>query len=515
MGPVPAALPPVPAPPALPLVPAPMPVPPVGAPPLPPVPPPSTSLPPQPQVTAAHAVTVEVKRSLRSIVLGEVILEDSVRTTEHEAPRREGLHVRRSAGLAQGRAPGDLGARKRNGKGMKRKIAVVGVGSAGLLSAAHLCTWLDETWEVTCVYNPSRKILGIGESTNGAFISVLERATNFSLASADDLAALDATIKYGSKFVGWRDKSFVNPLLSGNIAIHFNNRRLKDFVFERLAKLWPTQFNVLEADVREIQNFADHVTLATDRGNHDFDYVVDCTGTPGNFDGYTMSDCTIMDRCRIHSVEKYDYEPFTDHIATRDGWMFGVPLKGYKTYGYLYSSSLTDGKAAEAEMMRLLGTDQLEHGSYDAEYAFRCYYANELVSGRVCKNGNRALFFEPLLANSMFVYIYAARLIYDYIVAGQEASQCNALFAKSVHEMEDVVSYYYRGGSTHQSEFWKQSQERATARLGRRQEFWDYFAKLRDLARRGTPYHAPAYAFSPHTWQLVDEQMGYHSFDAA
>jgi hypothetical protein len=133
----------------------------------------------------------------------------------------------------------------------------------------------------------------------------------------------------------------------------------------------------------------------------------------------------------------------------------------------------------------------------------------------VCKNGNRALFFEPLLANSMFVYIYAARLIYDYIVAGQEASQCNALFVKSVHEMEDVISYYYRGGSTFDTPFWQTSKERASARLGRRQELWDYFAKLRDMKRRGTPYHAPAYAFSPHTWTLVDAAMGYGSFDTA
>ena len=152
------------------------------------------------------------------------------------------------------------------------------------------------------MYDPRKPILGIGESTNGGVISVLERATNFSLANPEDLAALDATIKYGSKFTNWRKHGWVNPLLSGNIAIHFNNRRLKDFVVERLTALWPRQFSVLEADVQEIQNYADHVTLRTDQGLRDFDYVVDCTGTPANFDGYTMSDCTLMDRCRIHVV---------------------------------------------------------------------------------------------------------------------------------------------------------------------------------------------------------------------
>jgi len=398
---------------------------------------------------------------------------------------------------------------------MQRKIAVIGTGSAGLLTAAHLCTWLDDSWRVYCVYNPAKPILGIGESTNGGFISVLERATNFSLAYPDDLAALDATIKYGSKFVNWRAQEWINPLLSGNIAIHFNNRRLKDFVIQRLTKLWPRQFAVLEADVQEVQNFADHVTLRTDQGLHDFDYVVDCMGTPSSFESYTRSDCTLMDRCLIHTVEGYDYEPFTDHIATRDGWMFGVPLKGYKTYGYIYSQAFTTDDDAAAEMKRLLGAKTLEAGAYNAQYDFRCYYANEIVSGRVCKNGNRALFFEPLLANSMFLYIYVARLIYDHVAGSQTASHCNGLFVKAVQEMEDVISYYYQGGSNFDSEAWRAIAGHARARLQRRTQFSDYLAKLKALKSRGIMNGAPSYSFSPHTWQIVDRQMGYQSFDAA
>ena len=398
-------------------------------------------------------------------------------------------------------------------KSMQKKIAVLGTGSAGLLTIAHLCTWLDDSWRVYAVYNPKKPILGIGESTNGGFVSTLERATNFSLAYPEDLDALDATIKYGSKFINWRKQAWKNPLLSGNIAIHFNNRLLKDFMFERLTALWPRQFSVLEADVQQVQNYADHVTVRTDQGPHDFDYVVDCMGTPASFDGYTTSDCTQMDRCLVHTVKDYEYEPFTDHIATRDGWMFGVPLKGYKTYGYIYSQAFTPDAAAEEEMKRLLGAKTLEAGKYNARYDFRCYYANEIVSGRVYKNGNRALFFEPLLANSMFLYIYVARLIYDHIAAGQPAAQCNGLFVKAVQEMEDVISYYYQGGSTFDTEVWRAIAESARARLQRRTQFGEYLGKLRAMKSRGVMHGAPAYAFSPQTWQIVDEQMGYHSFD--
>jgi hypothetical protein len=66
----------------------------------------------------------------------------------------------------------------------------------------------------------------------------------------------------------------------------------------------------------------------------------------------------------------------------------------------------------------------------------------------------------------MVLYVYAARLIYDHVAGRQDPAKCNELFVKSVQEMEDVISYYYRGGSTFQTEFWKASAERASARLG-------------------------------------------------
>jgi hypothetical protein len=115
----------------------------------------------------------------------------------------------------------------------------------------------------------------------------------------------------------------------------------------------------------------------------------------------------------------------------------------------------------------------------------------------------------------MFLYIYVARLIYDYVAGAQPAAQCNAMFVKAVQEMEDVISYYYQGGSTFDSETWRAVAESARARLQRRTQLGDYLAKLRGLKSRGIMHGAPGYAFSPQTWQIVDAQMGYHSFDLA
>lgn len=466
----------------------------------------------QPSRPARTVAAVDAKNARRSSVLGLGFEELMIGGGEaSRLPKRccRQSHPDCKADFAR------LPCRVTIGRKNMRKIAIVGAGSAGLLTAAHLCTWLDKSWQVWAVHNPRKKILGIGESTNGAFINALERGTNFSVAQRDDMAALEATIKYGSKFVNWRSQSWVNPLLSGNIAIHFNNRRFKDFVFQRLSQLWHEQFQVLEADVQQIQDYPDHVSLVTDAGVHDFDYVVDCMGTPTTFENYTMSDCTLVDRCRIHTVEKYDYEPFTDHIATQHGWMFGVPLQGRKTYGYMYSHKLTSDEQVENDLKQTLGVSKLDAGEYDQQYAFRCYYANQLISGRVAKNGNKALFFEPLLANSMFLYVYAARIIYDHFVLAQDVGRCNGLFSRAVREMEDVISYYYKGGSVFDSEFWRAASTAAQARMAQRGEFRDYCAKLAGLKEKGVMYSGPPYAFSPHTWHIVDAQMGYRSFENA
>lgn len=387
----------------------------------------------------------------------------------------------------------------------KRKLAVVGVGSAGLLTLTHFCTWLDEDWEIYSIYNPAKQILGIGESTNGEFVGLLERGTRFCLGHQDDLDALDATLKFGSKFENWREQSWINPLLDGNTAIHFSNFNFKSFVFQRLEKHWPRQFRFLEGDVRGMINHPDRVTVMLDDREVDFDYVIDCMGTPETYDEYVISDCSPVNRCQIHSITDFKYEPYTDHIAHANGWMFGVPLQSRKTFGYLYNDQITPKEEAIADMKRMLGVDEIEN----KEYAFKCYYAKALVQGRIFKNGNKALFFEPLVANSMFIYIYTNRLIVDYISGETCLERTNAAFVKAVQELEDVISYYYQGGSIFQSPFWDQAIRHTRARLEKRPEFTEIMNTYRTLKQRGILNTAPIYGYKPLTWEIVDEQMGY------
>lgn len=394
----------------------------------------------------------------------------------------------------------------------KKRIGIIGAGSAGILSLVHFCTWLDDEWEVYSIHNPEKKILGIGESTNGEFVALLQRGCHFTLGLDKDMDRLDATVKFGSKFMGWREHSWINPLLDGNTAIHFNNFNFRDFCYERLEKLWPNQFRVLEGDVKSLTDCGDKVVVDVDGVGHDFDYVVDCMGFPSDFnDGYTLSECSPVNRCQIHSVEDYEFEPFTDHIATANGWMFGVPLQSRKTYGYMYNDKITSKEEAQADMKQMLGVDELD----DKEYVFKCYYANELINGRIFKNGNKALFFEPLVANSIFIYTHAVRLMFDYMMGGQDAESANASFIESVHQMEDIISYYYQGGSNYDTPFWDFATRHCRDRMVKRDEFNALMANYKELKHRGLLQTGPTYGVRPLTWEIIDEQLGYGYIDDA
>lgn len=391
---------------------------------------------------------------------------------------------------------------------MQKKLAVIGGGTAGILSVTHFCTWLDNSWEVVSIHNPDKKILGIGESTNGGFVSLLQYGLDFAPGSPEDMARLDATLKYGSMFKQWRKEPFLNPLLDGNTAIHFNNYKFREYAYERLPKLWPKKFRLIEGDVKSIKNYPDRVTLTIDDKDHDFDYVIDCMGFPEDYTGYTMSDCTLINHCLIHNVKDYEFEPYTDHIATKNGWMFGVPLAERKTYGYMFNDTITSKEEALEDMKEFFKADAID----GREYFFKCYYAKELVNGRIGRNGNKAIFFEPLVANSIFLYIHSARVFFDYMMGNFDARAANASFVKGVQDLEDLISHYYSGGSTFQSKFWELASRAAKERLERRQPYQELMETYRRLHKQGILHTGPTYGLSPHNWKIIDKGLGYGNF---
>ena len=81
------------------------------------------------------------------------------------------------------------------------KIAVIGAGTVGVLSVCHFLGYNKNT-QITCIHNPKKNILGIGESSTVRMTELLWNTLNFNVGL--DGEDLQCTIKAGVKFKNWR-----------------------------------------------------------------------------------------------------------------------------------------------------------------------------------------------------------------------------------------------------------------------------------------------------------------------
>ena len=115
------------------------------------------------------------------------------------------------------------------------KIAVIGTGTVGVMSVLHFLRYIKKA-EVTCIYNPKKKILGIGESSNVNLPSLLWEAANYNVFI--DSKELSSTVKLGVHYKNWRKKDFISPILPTHYAMHFDNFALSEKMFSRAKKIY-------------------------------------------------------------------------------------------------------------------------------------------------------------------------------------------------------------------------------------------------------------------------------------
>jgi tryptophan halogenase len=355
---------------------------------------------------------------------------------------------------------------------MKKSLAVIGVGSAGILSLAHFCATFDNSWDIVSIHNPSIKIVGIGESTNPAVIQTLEYGLNFSM--LDDLEKLDGTYKFATRFIDWKEHYIDSPLLEGRSAIHFNNFKLKEFAFKRLEELWPKKFKSVVGNVTRVENLYDDnlqlggAIVTVDGESYKFDYVIDCRGFPTDYTNYTICKEMPVNHCLVHNIMEPGEWKYTGHRATKDGWMFEIPLTTRQSYGYLFNKEVTDKETAKRNFSEQIKVpvDQLD----PIEYSFVSYYANEAVDGRIFKNGNSFGFFEPMSATSMYMYSKLNRMYEEHIEAtesnnGVVLSQTNSKANILVNQIQDLICFFYHGGSIYNTPFWEMAVKNTNKRM--------------------------------------------------
>jgi tryptophan halogenase len=392
---------------------------------------------------------------------------------------------------------------------MKKRLGIIGVGSAGILSLSYFCAHLDNTWEVVSINDPNGKILGIGESSNPSFVSALEAGLGFNM--YDDIKELDATYKFGTMWKTWRDKEFISPLLGGNTAIHFNNFKLKEFAIPRLHQRWPHKFSELSGKVEELIGHASHVDVVVDGVNHQYNYIIDCRGFPTEWDDYNICENMPVNHALVHNKDLPGDWMYTGHRAHKNGWMFEIPLTNRQSYGYLFNNNITTVEDAKKDFSQEIDVpvDQLQN----IEYKFQSFYTTKLLDGRILKNGNRAIFFEPISATSLFMYDQANRIFLSYLNHSIETPErVNKEFINVASALRELICWFYHGGSTYDTPFWQATKEKTRPVVENSQMMKMLKHSYAEWIAKDSPMYADKFFFEPHLMLQLDKNFQYNYF---
>ena len=373
------------------------------------------------------------------------------------------------------------------------KIAVVGTGTVGVMTVCHFLRYSGNIKpEITCVYNPDKKILGIGESSNVQLPKLLWESINYNIIL--DSGELDATIKNYVLYKNWRKKDFKSPILPPNYAIHFNNFKLKEFAFKRCKQIYKERFKELHEDVSNLENLKNR-----------FDYVIDCRGWPESYEEYHVSENLLLNKCFAHQIKKPGDWNFTYHQATKNGWMFGIPLQTRQGWGYLFNDRITSDDDALKDLSNILNK-KVEKKDV-SEFKFKPYRAKKFLENNILKNGNRAIFYEPIEALSGTMYDNINRSFWDYLHGNKSEDEVNIYLEDMSKRYENFICFAYHGGSNFNTKFWKEVKEKTKKHLNN--EIWKNTVKyVKNIDYNGEI----TYPFVPLLWYNLEKGFEYNIF---
>ena len=271
------------------------------------------------------------------------------------------------------------------------KIAIVGAGNAGCVTALHYHKYLEIDNEISIYHNPDEHpIERVGQ---GTVISITDLiSSTLGIDWYDN--PIDATFKTGILYEGWgkkKDRLF-HPFPLPDMSIHFVPQKLSKVVLES------GYFNVVEQSITDPEKEIDADVIFDCRGRHNRD--------KSNYD-------TLIDP--LNSVllyKKQGRDPdliYTRSVATPNGWTFVIPNVDSVSYGYLYNNTITSKEDATEDFL-----DRFELPETDGELTFENYIAkNMFVGERTVLNGNMYGFLEPLEATSLGFYRIICRILHS------------------------------------------------------------------------------------------------------
>tara|TARA_B100001996_G_C18631483_1_gene581936 strand:- start:66 stop:1175 length:1110 start_codon:yes stop_codon:yes gene_type:complete len=315
-----------------------------------------------------------------------------------------------------------------------RKLAVIGAGNAGIISALHFyrhSPYLDVPIEIDLYHDSNHHpIEKVGQGT----VTITTELISETLGLTWFDNKIGATLKTGILYKNWgrkKDQFFHDFYSMDNVAMHYTPKKLSDVV------LSSGKFNVREQEINDPEKEVDA------------DFIFDCRGRKA-IDKETLG--TIVNPINsvlLASLPKKEMV-WTEAQATPNGWTFVVPTEDKLSLGYLYNANITSKEEATQDFQERFGVEEIEHSMRFENY---CSF-NPFVGERTLLNGNQCAFIEPLEATATGLYLYIAKIGFDRFINKLDIPQCLQLLHKEVSTIEKFILWHYKTGSKFNSPFW-------------------------------------------------------------
>jgi len=316
---------------------------------------------------------------------------------------------------------------------VKKRIAVLGAGNSGCITALHYYLYGKDLYDITIYHNPSIPLERVGQ---GATVGITELIGN-ALGATWYNNLIGATFKTGILYEGWGKKNneFFHPFLMNHMSMHYIPSRLSKLVLESGC------FNVIEKDVKDPEK------------EIDADYIFDCRGKLYNDkDLYEPLINPLNSVLLCHTKDESTYLPYTRTVATPNGWTFVIPNETGTSYGYLYNDTITSTQAARDDFLERFNLPETD----GTKISFENYMAKNIFVGeRTILNGNRAMFLEPLEATSSDCYHYICKYFWEYLDGMRDKYSTNIEIRNKFKEIQNFVLWHYQFGSKYDTPFWK------------------------------------------------------------
>ena len=314
------------------------------------------------------------------------------------------------------------------------KITILGAGNAGCMSLLHFYyyqNYINENLQLELIYDKNIDPVPVGQGTNVASSDLIWRSLDINILSKNSFSF---TPKHGILYENWgkKQKDMFHPFPFGRYAYHQDPAEFQKFVLKNVKNV-----KIIDTGLKKYTDI-------------DSDFIVDCTGTPKSFKKYHKL-INPLNHVLLSTLPYESYE-YTKTTATPDGWCFQIPLKDKVSLGYNFNSKITSIKQAKKNFKNIFGVNKIHK-----DFSYNQYLAKEPISkdGRVCLNGNKLFFLEPLEATAISCYVTVCQHLFDWLFLDKKnKDEINYAIKEHMYRVERFILLHYANGSKYNTKFW-------------------------------------------------------------